>query len=215
MEDREFIAEVQNLNEARHLGALRWSVEPEEVDVTVLGEDKKLFGILGRKMRVRIALSGGREQSDPKVFLEKLLGMMDLDVKADFTEDGVVNLSGDDAGIVIGRYGETLKALEYVANLSLRSGGRSRLRLDSDGYRSRRQESLEKLASAAAREAVRKGRAVRLEPMSSWERRIVHMALKDRDDVKTLSTGAEPLRRVVVSPVLTRGKKPAAKSCRR
>ncbi len=208
MEDREFVAEVQNLEEARHLGSLKWSVDPEDVEVTVLGEDKKLFGIFGKKMRVRIALPADPQLLDARDFIGKLVGMMALDVDADFRDDGIVNLSGDDAGIIIGRYGETLKALEYVTNLTLRDGAsRRRLRFDSDGYRARREESLEKLASAAAREAVRKGRSVKLEPMSSWERRVVHLALKERDDVQTFSTGAEPLRRVVVSPASTRGEK--------
>jgi spoIIIJ-associated protein len=139
--------------------------------------------------------------------------MMDLDIEADFRDDGIVNLSGEDAGIIIGRYGETLKALEYVTNLTLRDdASRRRLRFDSDGYRSRREESLEKLASAAAREAVRKGRAVKLEPMSSWERRVVHLALKEREDVRTSSTGSEPLRRVIVTPVASRGRKSSSRS---
>jgi spoIIIJ-associated protein len=64
----------------------------------------------------------------------------------------------------------------------------------------RRQESVEKIAEAAAREALRKGRTIRLEPMSSWERRIVHITLKDRGDVTTTSNGVEPMRRVEVSP---------------
>jgi spoIIIJ-associated protein len=138
--------------------------------------------------------------------------MMGLDIEAGFRDDGIVNLSGEDAGIIIGRYGETLKALEYITNLTLRDGAsRRRLRFDSDGYRTRREESLEKLASAAAREAVRKGRSVKLGPMSSWERRVVHLALKEREDVQTSSTGSEPLRRVVVTPASTRREKPPAK----
>lgn len=201
MDDREFAAEVQNLDEARHLGALKWSVEPEDVEVTVLREDRKFFGILGKTMRVRIALPPEPDFQDAEGFVVKLVALMDLEIEADFREDGMVNLSGDDAGIIIGRYGETLKAIEYVTNLTMRDGAsRRRMRFDSDGYRTRREESLEKLASAAAREAVRKGRAVKLEPMSSWERRVVHIALKDREDVQTSSTGTEPLRRVVVTP---------------
>jgi len=212
MDDREFVAEVQNLDEARHLGSLKWSVDPEDVEVTVIGEDKKLFGILGKKIRVRITLACDPQLLDAKRFVESLVGMMGLDIEADFRGDGIVNLSGEDAGIIIGRYGETLKALEYITNLTLRDGAsRRRLRFDSDGYRARREESLEKLASAAAREAVRKGRSVKLEPMSSWERRVVHLALKEREDVQTSSTGSEPLRRVVVTPASTRRKKTTAK----
>ncbi len=212
MDDREFFAEVQNLDEARHLGSLKWSVDPGDVEVTVIGEDKKLFGILGKKIRVRIALATDPRLLDARNFVENLVEMMGLEIETDFQNDGTVNLSGKDAGIIIGRYGETLKALEYVTNLTMRDGAsRRRLRFDSDGYRTRREESLEKLASAAAREAVRKGRSVKLEPMSSWERRVVHLALKEREDVQTSSTGSEPLRRVVVTPAFARGKKSSAK----
>mgnify|MGYP000951926219 FL=1 len=109
-----------------------------------------------------------------------------------------MNLSGDDAGIIIGKYGETLKAMEYLLNLMMRDETReTRIKLDSDGYRARREASLKRLALAAARKVEKRGKPAYLEPMSSWERRIIHLALKDTDSVMTRSVGEEPSRKVV------------------
>lgn len=202
VEDQEtFVVEVNTLEEARHIGSLKWSVDPEELEVQVLEEGKRLFGILGKKMRVSVSRLPETGEQDSFPFLRDLLSRMELSVEPVWDEEGNINLTGEDAGIVIGRYGETLKAIEFVTNVVLREKHPDRrVRLDSDGYRMRRQESVEKVALAAAREAQRKGRSVRLEPMSSWERRIVHITLKERGDVETSSIGSEPMRRVVVTP---------------
>ena len=201
MEDQEtFVVEVNTVEEARHIGSLRWSVDPSGLEVEVLEEGKRLFGILSKKMRVSVSRVSRSEQQDEFPFLKDLLSSMELSVEPVIGDDGNINLTGEDAGIVIGRYGETLKAIEFVTNIVLReSQPERRIRLDSDGYRMRRQESVEKVALAAAREVQRKGRPVRLEPMSSWERRIVHITLKDQGDIETSSVGTEPMRRVVVS----------------
>lgn len=202
MEDHEtFEVDVNSLDEARHIGAIRWSVDPSEIEVHVLDEGKRLFGILGKKMHVALSLrSQGPAGSLP--FLEGLLERMGLSVEPEMTGPDSIDLNGEDAPIVIGRSGETLRAVEFLTNVALRGKdpGR-RVRIDSGGYKARRQEGIEKIALAAAREARRKGRPIRLEPMTSWERRIVHVSLKDWEDVSTCSTGSEPLRRVVVSPV--------------
>jgi len=202
MEDHEtFEVEVNSLEEARHIGSLRWSADPSDLRVEVIEEGKRLFGILGKKMRVSVSLGKNTGGEFKPGFLEGLVSRMELSVEPVVLEDGTVDLAGDDSGIVIGKYGETLKAMEFLTNLVIRDTmPDSRIRLDSDGYRMRRQESVEKIAEAAAREAIRKGRTIRLEPMSSWERRIVHITLKDRSDVTTSSNGIEPMRRVEVIP---------------
>ena len=109
--------------------------------------------------------------------------------------------SGQDAEILVGRHGDGLKALEYLLNLALRDpSAEPRVRLDSNGYRERRMRSLERLAEATARQVVEYGRPIRLDPMLSWERWVIHTTLKDRDDVKTESVGEAPDRKVVVLP---------------
>ncbi|AER66448.1 single-stranded nucleic acid binding R3H domain-containing protein [Thermovirga lienii DSM 17291] len=204
--ENSFIVEVQSLEEAQSLGSKKWSVEPEDVVVEVLEENKGIWGLFSKKRKVQVALSGELHLLKAKKFLKELFSYMELDVVPEVIDDDSLNLTGKDAGIIIGRYGETLKALEYMANLVLRDSMK-RVNIDSDGYKERRLKSLEKLALAAAREATRKGRPVKLEPMSSWERRIIHLTLKDREDVTTNSQGVEPQRCVVVTPLKSRARK--------
>jgi spoIIIJ-associated protein len=109
---------------------------------------------------------------------------------------------GDELGLLIGRHGQTIDAIQTLA--SAIAGGTSEDRrevvVDAAGYRGRRHRTLESLALRSAEEAVRTGARVELEPMSSAERKIVHTTLQDREDVTTESEGDEPNRRVVVEP---------------
>lgn len=115
----------------------------------------------------------------------------------------VATLIGDDLGVLIGRHGQTIDALQYLANaISHRTQGDDRLRVvvDAAGYRARRAATLESTARAAAEQATGTGHRVELEPMTAVERRIVHELLKDDPEVETASEGAEPNRFVVVLP---------------
>ena len=115
----------------------------------------------------------------------------------------VATLSGDDLGVLIGRHGQTIDALQYLANaICHRTQGEDRMRVvvDAAGYRARRAATLETAARSAAEQAAATGRRVDLEPMTAVERRIVHELLKDDPEVETSSEGAEPTRFVVVVP---------------
>jgi spoIIIJ-associated protein len=109
---------------------------------------------------------------------------------------------GDDLGLLIGRHGQTIDAVQVLASAIVGGSGDDRLNVvvDAAGYRDRRRRTLEGLAGRSAEEAVRTGIRVELEPMSAAERKIVHTALQDRADVTTGSEGDEPNRRVVVEP---------------
>ncbi len=109
---------------------------------------------------------------------------------------------GEGAGIVIGRYGQTLDAVEYLLNriASHETEAPVRIAIDVEGYRERRQESLEHTARRAAEKARHTGRPVTLNPMSPRDRRIVHVALSDERGVTTRSQGEGSYRRVVVVP---------------
>jgi spoIIIJ-associated protein len=111
-------------------------------------------------------------------------------------------LSGPDVGLVIGRRGQTIDAIQYLANAILWRGSETRKEvvIDAAGYRERRRSSLERVADRAAADALRGGEEVALEPMSAVERKIVHVRLGDREDVTTASEGNEPNRHVVVRP---------------
>lgn len=112
-------------------------------------------------------------------------------------------LTGDYLGILIGKRGQTIDALEYLANVALYPdpAARKTVRIDAEGYKKRRQAGIERMALRKAEEAVRKGRPVQLEPMTAAERKIVHLALREWREVVTESHGREPSRAVVISPV--------------
>jgi len=115
----------------------------------------------------------------------------------------VATLVGDDLGVLIGRHGQTIDALQYLANaICHRTQGEDRMRVvvDAAGYRARRAATLEASARSAAERAAATGHSVELEPMTAVERRIVHELLKDDPEVETSSEGAEPTRFVVVLP---------------
>lgn len=113
------------------------------------------------------------------------------------------DISGEELGVLIGKRGQTIDALEFLANMVLYPDPRARkaVSLDAQGYKRRRQASIERLAYQKAEEAVRKGRPVQLQPMTAAERKIVHLALKDWSEVTTQSEGREPDRAVVIRPV--------------
>lgn len=195
------VVEASSLEEAQKRGAEQWGIEPDDVEAKVVSEDKKLFGLLGSSYKIEIKPFAPVAYIKSCHFVNEVLDKMDLDLIPELAEDGIINLVGEDAGVVIGRYGETLKALEYITNLVCHDDmSTRRVRFDCGGYRERREQTLTRLAESIAREATRKGSPVSLEPMSSWERRIVHIALRDDPDVETRSIGEEPTRRVLVCP---------------
>lgn len=196
------VLECNSIEEACERGAEMWDVSTEDIEASVLTEDKKFFGLLGASLRVEIRPFAPLSYIKSCYLLNDILESMDLDLIPELTEEGMINLIGEDAGVVIGRYGETLKALEYLTNLICHYDiSARRIRLDCGGYRGRRERTLARLAESVAREAVRKKTAISLEPMSSWERRLVHIALRDNDKVETYSVGEDPTRRIVVSPL--------------
>ena len=196
------IVECASVEEAKKQGAEAWGIKEEDVDANVLSEDKKLFGLLGSTYKIEIKPFAPVSYIKSCHFVNEMLDKMDLDLIPELTDDGIINLVGEDAGVVIGRYGETLKALEYITNLVCHDDmSTRRVRFDCGGYRERREQTLKRLADSIAREAKHKGSPVSLEPMSSWERRLIHIALRDNKDVETRSIGEEPMRRVLVCPV--------------
>ena len=135
-------------------------------------------------------------------FANEILKLMDIEAEAVERDRNLLEITGSDAqDYIVGRYGDALKSLEYLVNLTLRDPrNEPRLKIDSCGYRERRIKSLERLAEATARQVLKFGRPMRLDPMASWERWVIHTTLKDRKDVTTESIGEPPMRKVVVSP---------------
>jgi spoIIIJ-associated protein len=137
--------------------------------------------------------------------LEEVAEDLGLEVEVEVVEEeGVLSgrLRGEDVGLFIGRRGQTIDAVQHLAQRIVFPDGPSpvRVSIDADGYRKRREKSLQEDADEAVAEALRSGQPVELEPMPPSERRIVHEYLRERRDVETYSEGEEPERRLVVSP---------------
>ncbi|MCL5291116.1 MAG: protein jag [Actinobacteria bacterium] len=187
-------------------GALdKLGAERSQVKVEVLREPSRGFlGIGGEKALVRVAVDGQHVEA-ATALLKAVLDALDLEaeLKVEQKEEHVlISIKGAEGlGLLIGRHGETLSALQTVVTTALRRlGGAPRIIVDIEGYRERRLENLEKLAKRAAEEATTTGRPVSLGPMNSYERRAVHLALKEDSEVVTHSEGEEPDREVVVVP---------------
>ena len=140
-----------------------------------------------------------------KSFLDELTKLMGVDVTIEMGTDAEGNIygfmNGDTLGILIGRRGETLDALQYLTSLKVNRGRDTytRVTLDTENYRAKREDTLICLANRMANRAVRTGRKVSLEPMNPYERRIIHFALQQNESVTTHSEGDEPNRHVVIT----------------
>ena len=152
------------------------------------------------------------QQRDPQsdegkvqAFLQELTRLMGLEISVHVhtDEEGNIRVSmqGDTLGILIGRRGETLDALQYLTSLHINRGRQeyTRVTLDSEGYRAKREDALVRLANRMANRAQRTGRKVSLEPMNPYERRILHSALQGHEGISTHSEGEEPNRHVVIT----------------
>ena len=140
-------------------------------------------------------------------FLDGLLQRMGVEAEIEIgrrDNGGInVNLSGDGMGAIIGRRGETLDAIQHLTNYVVNRGSDKHMHIsvDAENYRSKREESLARLAEKMAEKAIKYKRSMALEPMNSYERHVIHTALQNYEGVTTSSTGVEPNRRVVVSYV--------------
>lgn len=209
-QEKRITVEAANIDEAIEIASRELNVPAESLRAQVLSESREGFlGLFGnRKMtvEVRAVIEENRPDliSRGTEFVNETLKLMGIKAEAFLSENmtNMLDIRGEDASdYVVGRYGDCIKAMEYIVNLALRDPKTEpRLKIDSCGYRERRTKSLERLAEATARQAVKYGRPVRLDPMASWERWVIHNALKNRDDVTTESMGEPPTRKVVVMP---------------
>ncbi len=197
---------AKTIDEAVELALKEMGMPKEEVLIEVIEEPSKgLLGILGARpawVRVEPKDSPARRAKD---FIYNVLKAMSLDAKIDVKEDDNViniNIAGDKLGIMIGRRGETLDALQYLTNLAVNKNkeNRKKILIDIEGYRERREETLRKLAFKLADKVRQRGRSVMLEPMNSQERRIIHTALQGEADIITFSEGEEPYRKIIIAP---------------
>lgn len=192
--------------EAIQLALAELGMDRDDVSVEVLEEGKKgFFGIGAIPARVRVSYQESTPAAEAKAFVDGLLQRMGIQGEA-FPQEGedgqiILDIRGDDMGAVIGRRGDTLDAIQYLTSLTVNRGKEEHIRIaiDTEGYRAKREESLQRLARKMAGKVLKYHKNMTLEPMNPYERRIIHATLQDYQGVTTYSTGTEPNRRVVVA----------------
>ena len=164
-----------------------------------------------RLLGVAAAETGSSLPEDPaervQAILERIVADLEIDAEVSVKEgDGEIHaaVDGEDVGLLIGRHGQTIDAVQLLCYQAAFRGRaeRKRVTVDAAGYRERRGETLKRWADSAAEDAIRDGEAIELEPMSPNERRVVHEHLRERTEIETYSEGDEPHRFVVVAPLL-------------
>ncbi|HHW54976.1 MAG: RNA-binding cell elongation regulator Jag/EloR [bacterium] len=197
----------RTVEEAVEAGMAALGVEDKaEIEYEVLEESNRGFlGLLGgRPARVKVWV---KETPLVKVcrLLEEIMEKMGVSGELEIEELGEyiqINITGKDLGILIGRRGRTLDALQYLVNLAANKGTRERERiiLDVCSYRKRRAETLKNLARRLCQRVRRQRRSVVLEPMTPQERRVIHLAVQEERGVVSYSEGVEPFRKVIIAP---------------
>lgn len=181
-------------------------VGAEEVEVTVLEETTKgLLGLWGSKsVKIQVKVKDNPGQVAEFFLREMLVNMGVLGQVEIFRRPDhiTLNINGRDLGILIGKHGQTLDAIQSIINLVVNKDRekKERIIVDVEGYRRRREETLRRLALKVADKVKREGRKEALEPMSPHERRIIHASLQEIKGISTYSVGEDPYRHVIVSP---------------
>ena len=186
---------------------IRVSYEAEDEPAAPAAAPKAEAPAAPAKAAAAAVVDDNEDYAEIRRFLTGLLERMGVtaDIEISPRENGGVNvnLSGSGMGAIIGRRGETLDAIQHLTNYVVNRGSEKRLHIsvDAECYRSKREESLTRLAEKMAEKAIKYKRSMALEPMNSYERHVIHTALQNYEGVTTSSTGVEPNRRVVVSYV--------------
>ena len=197
---------AKNLDDAKKLAAEQLGVSIDDVLYEVLeNATSGIFGIGAKPCKISAWCEEAPETNKASEFLNKILPLMGIDAVVEVNEGAEnsldINISGEKMGVVIGRRGETLDALQYLTSVIVNKGSDDYIKVtvDTENYRAKRTETLEKLANKVAEKVIRSGRNMTLEPMNPFERRIIHSTLQINDEVTTYSVGEEPNRKVVVA----------------
>ena len=180
--------------------------ETEEiVSAPAVKEEKAPVKAAPAAVKAEAVPASGEKAEKVQEFLAGLFQRMGVEADVTITngDEGALNveLAGENMGALIGRRGETLDAIQHLANYAVNrgEGGRTRINIDAENYRAKRSDSLKRLAEKVAAKVVKYRRNITLEPMNAYERHVIHTALQEFDGVTTFSTGNEPNRRVVVA----------------
>lgn len=203
----EFIeVSAKTVNDAITEACQKLGVTSDKLEYQVVEEGSNGFLGIGAKPAIIKAAVKCSIEDNAKIFLNDVFEAMKLEVivtvkydEAERTMD--IDLSGDEMGVLIGKRGQTLDSLQYLVSLVVNKDAENyiRVKVDTENYRQRRKDTLENLAKNISYKVKRTKRAVSLEPMNPYERRIIHSALQNDRYVSTHSEGEEPFRRVVVT----------------
>ena len=192
-------------DEALMQASVELGVPSTDLEYEVVSEETKGFLGIGSKPCIIKARCKKTFIDEIREYLESLFKAMDIEteiqIEFDETENVLsINLEGPEMGILIGKRGQTLDALQYIISLAVNKKSESyiRVKLDTENYRARRKETLENLAKNIAFKVKRSKRSFALEPMNPYERRIIHATLQNDKYVSTRSEGEEPYRKVIV-----------------
>ena len=192
-------------DEALMQASVELGVPSTDLEYEVVSEETKGFLGIGSKPCIIKARRKKTFIDEIREYLESLFKAMDIQteiqIEFDETENVLsINLEGPEMGILIGKRGQTLDALQYIISLAVNKKSESyiRVKLDTENYRARRKETLENLAKNIAFKVKRSKRSFALEPMNPYERRIIHATLQNDKYVSTKSEGEEPYRKVIV-----------------
>jgi spoIIIJ-associated protein len=204
---KQVTATGQTVEEAVESALAQLQTTKDRTDVDIIDEGKKgIFGIFGSRpavVKVTVIIDPLEEA---KKFLTQVSEQMGAPAEVEIKRDGKqvhFLMTGDKIALLIGKRGQTLNSLQYLTQLVLNRFSNQYLTviLDAEDYRNRRSETLIQLAHRLAQKAVKSGKDVSLEPMPSYERKVIHAALSENKRVKTFSDGSEPHRFIVIAPM--------------
>ena len=203
---RQEIFSGKTVEEAVEEGLAAMKLKREDAEIEVLEEGKKK--LIGKALSAQVRITEKEKASDAArsvKFLEGLFSVLKIEARPEIAEENekiVIKLDVETTRGVIGRRGEIIDAIQILAGAVANTGRKEYIRVvvDCGNYREEREETLRRVAQKMAAKAVRTGKRMRLEPMNPYERRIIHSALADNEEVTTKSEGNEPARFVVIMP---------------
>lgn len=203
---KQSIASAATVELALNAACAELGVTPDEVEYTVLENGRKGFlgiGAVDAKVQVDLKMTPALKALE---FVENLLSNMNLNATAEIVakeENGVdIEIKGDALGVLIGRRGDVLDSIQYLATLAanIKKSGFYRVGVDVQGYREKRAETLRGVAKRMSEKVLKYRRSFALEPMNAYERRIIHSACQEIPGVTTRSIGEGADRKIVISP---------------
>lgn len=203
---KQVTATGQNVDEAVESALAQLKTTKDRAEIDVIDEGKKgIFGIFGTRpavVKVTVKIDAVEEAV---TYLKSVSEKMGAAINVDVKKDGkivLLTMSGKKIALLIGKRGQTLNSLQFLTQLVVNrySDQYATVLLDAEDYRQRRNDTLIQLAERLAQKAVRTGQNVALEPMPSYERKVIHTALMSNKKIKTYSDGTEPHRHIVISP---------------